>query len=340
MGDAVEAERIAVIGAGLAGAACARRLHDAGCEVVVFEQGAEVGGRLATARLDGEAQLCFDQGAQYFTARAPEFLAQVAHWQQVGRVGMWPVGPVPRISPAKGVVERAPAEPRFVGVPAMQSLIQEHLSPVRLRLGQRVTRVARVASRFTLEVRGATAPETAFDQVLLALPAPEALALMEGLGSKVAELAGCLAQIQYDPCIALRLRFAAALDCGWTAAWLDDDRLGWVACDRSKPQRSAQECWVAHSSVAFAADQLSSSPSQTRALMLERFLDLTGAPPPVHASIHSFRHARVQHSLEQSALYSEALGLGCCGDYCLGARVEAAFMSGQALANRVLQVRA
>ena len=40
--------RIAVIGAGIAGLACARTLQRAGCDVQVFEAADEPGGRLAS----------------------------------------------------------------------------------------------------------------------------------------------------------------------------------------------------------------------------------------------------------------------------------------------------
>lgn len=52
--------RIAVIGAGISGLTCAYRLQTSGHEVVVFEQGPSVGGRMRTIRKDG---LAIDVGA-------------------------------------------------------------------------------------------------------------------------------------------------------------------------------------------------------------------------------------------------------------------------------------
>jgi hypothetical protein len=37
------------------------------------------------------------------------------------------------------------------------------------------------------------------------------------------------------------------------------------------------------------------------------------------------------------ALFDPASGLGVCGDWCLGGKVEAAFLSGRALARQILQ---
>ena len=58
----------AVIGAGLAGIACAQRLAGAGWQLRVFESQRAPGGRIATRRFEAAS---FDHGAQYFTAREP-----------------------------------------------------------------------------------------------------------------------------------------------------------------------------------------------------------------------------------------------------------------------------
>ena len=62
-------KRIAVVGAGLAGVSVARVLSEI-AEVFVFEKSRGLGGRMATRR-SGDFQ--FDHGAQFFTARSPEF---------------------------------------------------------------------------------------------------------------------------------------------------------------------------------------------------------------------------------------------------------------------------
>ena len=58
---ATEGERIAVVGAGLAGAIAARRIRDAGYEVIVIEARERVGGRIRT--IDGDGQQPEELGA-------------------------------------------------------------------------------------------------------------------------------------------------------------------------------------------------------------------------------------------------------------------------------------
>ena len=55
-----------------------------------------------------------------------------------------------------------------------------------------------------------------------------------------------------------------------------------------------------------------------------------------HASAHRWRYARTETALGQSCLWDENQKLGVCGDWCLGLQAEHAFLSGTALAGRIL----
>ena len=62
-----EGGTVAILGAGMAGAAAARRLAEAGLDVRVFDKGRGIGGRMATRRTEAGAR--FDHGAQFFRAK-------------------------------------------------------------------------------------------------------------------------------------------------------------------------------------------------------------------------------------------------------------------------------
>src|SRR3954464_485274 len=75
-----------VVGAGVAGLACARALTDAGARVRVFERSRVVGGRLASKRYGGRYA---DIGAAYFVADDPDFAVQVSSWRSRGLARPW-----------------------------------------------------------------------------------------------------------------------------------------------------------------------------------------------------------------------------------------------------------
>lgn len=66
---------VVVIGAGIAGLACAHRLHGEGVDVEVIEAGDRVGGSLRSEPIDGHV---LDLGPQTVMSRDPELFAQIA----------------------------------------------------------------------------------------------------------------------------------------------------------------------------------------------------------------------------------------------------------------------
>lgn len=103
--------RVVVVGAGIAGLVAARELaleHD----VVVFDKGRSVGGRLATRRI-GDAVL--DHGAQFFTVRGEAFRAQTDDWLDRGVVRLW----------CHGFHGREDGYPRYVGASGMTALAKD-----------------------------------------------------------------------------------------------------------------------------------------------------------------------------------------------------------------------
>ena len=133
-----EIERVAVIGAGLAGLSCARHLQQQGLEVRLFEKSRGAAGRMSTRR--GEGWQC-DHGAQYFTARDPDFRAEVARWQALGVAAVWQ----PRLEVFGAADLHTPDETleRFVGTPRMTAPARSLALTLDLRLQSTVQRVER-----------------------------------------------------------------------------------------------------------------------------------------------------------------------------------------------------
>ena len=316
-----DSSRIAIVGAGMAGLACAQILHGAGAQVTIFEKARRPGGRLATRRRDG---FSFDHGAQYATADGAPFRAFVA--DAAGLVAPW---------------DPAAARVRWVGVPGMSAFAQaaERRGIGTLLPGRHVSFVQRAADGWRLRHLDAatTRPGTVadagdhagpFDRIVLALPAPQAAALLNALDHA---FAAPVAAVVTAPCWTLMLAFAERQPGPDTRKL--EGTLDWIARDSSRPGRpTLPDSWVANASPAWSRGNLEREPDAVLADLLAAFRAETGIDAaPAYAAVHRWRYANTEAPLGQACLW-DASGLAVCGDWCLGARVESAFDSGCAAA--------
>jgi renalase len=302
--------RVAIIGAGMAGLACARRLTDARLAPVVFDKGRGIGGRMATRRMDG---LQFDHGAQYVTARDARFAAVLRGLQDA--VSIWDDG--------SGAAH-------MVGVPGMSALARALAMGLDVRQLAQVTSVRADAGRWMVQL-GEVA-ET-FDSVVITVPAPQVAGLLGADHPVTAQLA----DVRLAPCLTLMAATYAPPPFVMRAD--ADDLLAWIAADSSKPGRtqSGQTTWVAQASPAFSPAHLEEDSAATVARMLPMQCARLGITQAeiTHASAHRWRYARVTAPLGQPYIStSDTLFVG--GDWCLGPRVEAAWLSGDAMGRAVL----
>jgi predicted NAD/FAD-dependent oxidoreductase len=90
---------------------------------------------------------------------------------------------------------------------------------------------------------------------------------------------------------------------------------------------------VVQASPAWSRTHLEATPEAVAPLLLDEFAAATGvAAAPGFVAAHRWRYALVETPAGQPCLWDAGLRLGACGDWCLDARVEAAFESGEALA--------
>ena len=141
---AKQQRNIAVIGAGIAGLACARTLAQAGHRVTVLEKGDAPGGRMTSCESPYGS---FDHGAQYFTVRDARFEKALSISADLRKP--WSANAVRVLDPHGRVAEASlpSRESHWVGVSAMDSIARHWAQPLldagRLELRTRVTRIER-----------------------------------------------------------------------------------------------------------------------------------------------------------------------------------------------------
>lgn len=327
--------RVAVIGAGIAGLSCAARLAAAGCRVDVFEKSRGTGGRLATRRDHGTG---FDLGAQYFTARDPAFVAQVDAWRAAGAVARWDVQP--HVIDAGGRLLPSPDDtPRWVGTPSMTAIAQQLLGrQIVLCTGTRIASVSRGAHGWSLGAAENLVFD-GFDVLVVAAPAPQAAPLLVASPALHALASGAV----MESCWAVVVGYDGPSGIRLDAAFARGQPVSWLARNSGKPGRAMMpETWVLHAAPGWSEEHLE-APAEAVARHLHRWFAQVVAPQapgPAWLTAHRWRFARTGHAVIDAAGYDAALQLGVCGDWCNGGRVEGAWLSGHALAGKVLRSHA
>jgi len=293
----------------MAGLSCAQALRRQGHRPVLFDKGHGPGGRMSTRRADtplGEA--AFDHGAQYLTARDPAFVEQVERWAQTGHVARW--------SPA--------GDDAWVGTPAMNAPIRAMADDCDVRWNTAVDSLSYDGDWWIGDER--------CDAAIVAVPAEQVAPL---IGVHDAAMAEAARSAVSDPC--------------WTVMAAFDDRVP-IDCDRltdfgiigsavrnsAKPERTEPEAWVLQASADWSHEHLEDEPTAVERALLAAFAErvTTGLPGIIATSVHRWRYAKAG-ALGQGAFWNADIRLGACGDWLLGPRIEAAWLSGQRLAELI-----
>ncbi len=323
-------ESAGVIGAGIAGLACAQTLRSAGVPVTVFEKSRGVGGRCATRRINLTAGV--DHGAQYFTVRDARFANEVEQWCAAGAAARWS-GRI--VSLDRGVTaELLEQKSRFVGVPGMSAIAKSLSIGLDVRTDAAVQVIRRKDDRWHVEdAEGAMYGP--FDALIVTAPPLQSLALIGGHSNVMAE---AISRVRMSPCWAVIMQLKETLQVTFDAAFVHESPLAWIARNDSKPQRQAGTCWTLHATEDWSRGHLDESAEDVTRTLVHEFWRAVARPTqlPGFVAGHRWRYARPIDPLQQRFVLDPAIRLAACGDWCGGPRIEGAFLSGLAAANTLL----
>ena len=299
--------RAAVVGAGIAGTACARALVAGGWAVTVLDRGRAVGGRMSSRRLAGRP---VDLGASYLTASDPAFQAVVDDWVRRGLARPWTdtfhtAGP-------EGLGEVKTGPVRYGAAGGLRSLVEDLAGGLDVV----VREVGHVGP-------GPVVDGQAYDAVVLAVPDPQALRLLDpSLSAARAAVEGRA----WEPVLALAAGFPGR---SWPfdGCFVHDSPLSWVA-DDGRRRGDEAPVLVAHSTPAAAAAHLD-DPAAATPVLTAALRELFDLPEPVWTHLQRWSYAKPVGSRDEP--YGLHDGVGLCGDGWGASKVQAAWLSGDAL---------
>jgi renalase len=331
--------KAAIIGAGLTGLTAARELHEAGVEVHLFEKSRGLGGRMSTKR---RPWAWLDLGAQYFTARDPHFVQQVEQWIDQGAAKQW--HPNLYAYQNGSLVRSEDDTKRYVGTPKMNAVVHAIGESLDVQL-HKSTRIERVEVENENPVLWDTDGQSygPFDHVIATVPSPQAGQLFRDQ----AELSEQINAFPMAPTWAVGFHLVESLLINSEPVdgiFVKDRASSWIARNSAKAgriQTETGEDWVVHMNSEWSQRHIEADPEYVRRSARVELAEVLGNPP-VNASqsvVHRWRYARnAADSLtdERGFLTDGDHPVWVAGDWLLGGRVEAAYLSGRRVAHAVL----
>lgn len=337
---------VAIIGAGIAGLTCAQQLQQAGYRVIIVEKSRGVGGRIATRRLQ---DTCADHGVRYLEDQGKFLQPLIEILVQRGILQAWTdtIYDLKSVEPGSDltIVPHSSGITRYVAPAGMTAVAKFLASNLKILLNRRVETIILTQEKtwhLNFDSSHETSTPVIAKTVVVAIPAPQALMLLEPLAETISkEFLNSLRSVEFDPCITVIAGYANELPLpSWKVCSLSNNSdLAWIGLDSSKRPNSKSPIFVLQSTAEFAnryLDVEDLKPVGQQLLSAAAQLLIPGIDAPDWFQVHRWRYAFPKLALNQDYLYSATpLPLICCGDWCGGNLIESAINSGFAAASQM-----
>jgi predicted NAD/FAD-dependent oxidoreductase len=321
---------VAIIGAGIAGLSCAIQLQALGFQVQIYEKSRGVSGRMSTRRTEDWSA---DHGAQYFTARDPLFIKEVNQWIASDVAAIW--NPCLKVFEDNQWRDSLSTENRYVGIPAMNSPGKYLAKNLPIEFNQPIDRITYDQSKWQLHSPEAGDIEQQYDWLVLAMPAPQTIALVKSIDQSIEAFA---MNADMQGCWTVMASFAEKLNLPFDAAFINNERISWVARNNSKPNRASLETWTIHANPQWSQENIELDKEEASKLILDDAKKLGLDCDIAKTSIHRWRYASGHTDPIPGFRLNEDLKIGFCGDWLNGGRVEGAWLSGYKLAAQMKNI--
>jgi renalase len=174
-----------IIGGGISGVMALRQLERAGLNAILLERRPYLGGRMASR---GDNGYTYDFGAHSFCADDAQFAKIVQEWQNTGIARLW----------------RAPN--MFTGRGQIRKLVEELGAGLPVHTGQKVTGIECISGEWQVQMEDKSHYRA--ESVILALPIPQALALLDNSSADIDRMQlQPLEEVRYSRKISMLVRY-------------------------------------------------------------------------------------------------------------------------------------
>jgi hypothetical protein len=324
--EGCDEKKIAIIGAGVAGAFLANQLHQR-YAVTIFEKGRGSGGRLSRLQAHNYS---FDKGAQDFCLTDKKVLAVFKPLLDAKILTYWQ----PRfqiVNKHEKKWESVGDNKHLVGVGHINALVKYFLSPIKVLYGTKISALKRRNNQWMILTDSHT-DHGPFDTVIMTQPAEQVLEIAPQFQS-------ALKDITYSSCLMIYLGLKKALSKKQADVMLCNKSMTrWIIQAHLKPgMHSLPGLTIQSKSMSYGllkknTETIIKSMLQEVENILEEKLLIE------YQAKHIWRYAKCNNPIEHGSLWDAGSGLGVIGDGLVSktsSGIEAAILSAMDLARRL-----
>ena len=312
-------KEIVIIGSGVSGLLCGKRLTEAGHSVLLIDKGRNAGGRLSTRRTDGAV---FHHGASslpdfYKHKDLPEFALKMLKRAEKEKV----------IQRKGDLFEPLSSVSHLVSFFADSLNIQEGCEATSLNLKNKTIDVT---------YRNGTHKMLSYDILIISIPPNQAKTL---ISNQLDRFDNCLSEVEMRSSAAALFSFD--LDPALIKETYFSNRNVHVYVENNR-FKCAQRllCLTVHTKETFAKKVVEYDKNKIKELLFKEVSNAApiSLPKPNYEAGHRWLYGFTERSLGKAYLFYKNKSVGVCGDWCSGSTILDAASSGAKLAEEVLKL--
>ena len=333
---------VLIVGAGIAGLSCARRLHDAGLTVTLLEKSRGIGGRCATRRVEGQA---VDHGVAFYHGSDPDFLEALRDAAPDELLDGWPHKVQGSGRPCQPRSFH-PGEGRLAFADGVTCFPKALARDLDIQFEHRVAALESVGERIAMT--SGDGREWEASAIVLALPSPQAQRLIRPLTERIEGLRSfdrVLDMTATVACLTVIAGYDEAQRPDWDMCYPEEsEMIQAISHDSSKRRDASGDILVYYAYPTWSQQAIDDEPERWGAALLAEAGRLLGpwAAEPSWSQNHRWRFSRAEGgpALKEPLYLNPAAHakIGIAGEaFAPGGGVQGAWRSGNRMAELLLR---